>query len=267
VPELSFHGAVTLLAMPTLTWNEDGVIAQQLFKYLWQRSVLTRNSLAPKHRERPLFVFSDEAQDTVSTYDGEFLSMCRGSRCSVTFMTQSLPNYYSKVGGDTPRETAEALVGKFVTNLFLSNGCPVTNEYASRVIGKELKRRKNYSKGTSEGFNTGMNMGSSVNRGTSSGSSSSSSNGGASSGSNYGSNEGSGSNWGSSRGRSTGETESHGYSESMEYVIEPGEFARSFKNGGAANNYEVTGVWFQSGRRFNETGKNILLARFDQGAK
>ena len=30
VPELSFHGAVIVLAMPTLTWNEDGVIAQQI---------------------------------------------------------------------------------------------------------------------------------------------------------------------------------------------------------------------------------------------
>jgi len=25
-------------AMPALTWNEDGIIGQQLFKYIWQRS-------------------------------------------------------------------------------------------------------------------------------------------------------------------------------------------------------------------------------------
>jgi hypothetical protein len=34
VPELTFHGAVIVLAMPTLTWGEDGIIAQQLFKYI-----------------------------------------------------------------------------------------------------------------------------------------------------------------------------------------------------------------------------------------
>lgn len=35
VPELTFHGAVIVLAMPTLTWNEDGIVAQQIFKYMW----------------------------------------------------------------------------------------------------------------------------------------------------------------------------------------------------------------------------------------
>ena len=99
---MTFHGAVIVLAMPTLTWNEDGIIAQQLFKYMWQRAVLSRNSLPEKHRERPLFLFSDEAQDTASTYDGEFLAMCRGSKCSVCYLTQSLPTYYSKMGGDNP---------------------------------------------------------------------------------------------------------------------------------------------------------------------
>jgi hypothetical protein len=56
VPELTFHGAVIVLAMPTLTWNEDGVIAQQIFKFFWQRAVLSRNSLAPVHRECPVFL-------------------------------------------------------------------------------------------------------------------------------------------------------------------------------------------------------------------
>lgn len=35
VPELTFHGAIVLLDMPALVRNEDGVIAQQLFKFCW----------------------------------------------------------------------------------------------------------------------------------------------------------------------------------------------------------------------------------------
>jgi hypothetical protein len=35
VPELTFGGAVIVLAMPTLTWNEDGAIAQQIFKFFF----------------------------------------------------------------------------------------------------------------------------------------------------------------------------------------------------------------------------------------
>jgi hypothetical protein len=268
VPEMTFHGAIIVLAMPTLTWNEDGIIAQQLFEYMWQRAVLGRNSLPQKHRERPVFLHSDEAQGTVSSYDGEFLSMCRGSKCSVCYLTQSLPTYYSKMGGDNPRNAADALIGKFMTNVFHSSACPVTNEYASRVIGKVVKRRRNASNGTSQSTNLGMSEGSNENNGSSSnyGSSFGSSSGQGSSNFNQGSghNCGSGNNWGSNRGRGSSENASEGYSESLEYVIEPGDFARTLKTGGPQSGNEVTGVWFQSGRIFRASGGNTLLARFKQ---
>jgi len=272
VPEMTFHGSVILLCMPTLTWNEDGVIAQQLFKFMWQRAVLSRNSLEEKHRARGVFLFSDEAQETVSSYDAEFLSMCRGSRCCVTYLTQTLPTYYAKIGGDNPRDAAHALVGKFMTQIYHSNSCPETNEYASRVIGKVMKRHGTYSAGNSESINTGMSSGESVNTGTSRnyGGSTNASHSmggpqrghGSSHGS--GSSDGRGSNWGANRGRGTSSTESRGYSESMEYQIEPGDFARILKSGGRENNYLVTGVWFQSGRIFKSSGTNMMLQTFRQ---
>ena len=128
VPEMSFLGAVLVDAKPTLTWNEDGVIAQQLFKFMWQRAVLTRNSLEPKHRERILFQWSDEAQETVAPYDGEFLGLARESKCCVTYISQTLPTYYAKIGGDNPRDAAQALACKFGTHVFCTNSCPETNE-------------------------------------------------------------------------------------------------------------------------------------------
>jgi hypothetical protein len=70
LPEHSLAGMVTLLAMPTHTWNEDGVIAQKIFKFYFTRMVLTRNSLPQKFRDRPLFMFCDEAQETVDSEDG-----------------------------------------------------------------------------------------------------------------------------------------------------------------------------------------------------
>jgi hypothetical protein len=199
----------------------------------------------------------------VSSYDGEFLSMCRGSRCAVTYLTQSLPNYYSKMGGDNPRDAAHTLAGKFMTHVFCSNACPETNEFASRMIGKVVTRRGNYSNGTSENINVGMNAGTSENSG-------SSSNSGSSYGQSYsfnsgsGSTSGSGSNWGANRGRGTSSNESRGYSESMEYAIEPGDFARCLQTGGPQNGNIVTGVWFQGGRVFKASGSNWLLERFAQ---
>jgi uncharacterized membrane protein YgcG len=272
VPELSFHGAIILGAMPTQTWNEDGIIGQQLFKFLWQRAVLARNSLAEKHRERPVFLWSDEAQETCASSDAEFLSLCRSSKCAVCYLTQSLPTYYSKIGSDNPRDAAASLVGKFMTHVYHSNSCPETNEFASRMIGRVMTRRNNYSAGNSKSINCGMNSGQSENSGSSSTFSSSHSsssgpqagNSSSGGGRSFGSSGGSGSNWGANRGRGTSRSESAGYSESMENAIEPGDFARSLKTGGRSNGNIVTGVWFQGGRTFKSTGTNYLLGRFAQ---
>jgi hypothetical protein len=270
VPEMSIHGSIILMAMPTSIWNEDGIIAQQLFKFLWQRAVLGRNNLAEKHRERPVFLWSDEAQETVNSHDADFVSMARGSKCCVTYLTQSLPNYYAKMGGDTPRDAAHSLVGKFNTHIYHSNACPETNEFASRMIGKVVKRRGNYNSGTSQSLNYGMSAGSSENDGYSShhgfSSGSSGGQGGRSSSFNSGSGytNGTGSNWGENRGRGTSENVSRGYSESMEYAIEPGDFARVLRTGGRENGNEVTGVWFRAGTPFKQSGTNFLLGRFKQ---
>lgn len=264
VPEMSFHGAVLVDAKPTLTWQEDGVIAQQLFKFLWQRAVLNRNSLEEKHRERPLFLWSDESQETVAPYDGEFLGLARESKCCVTYLTQSLPTYFAKIGGDNPRDAALALAAKFKTHVFCANSCPETNEFASRMIGKEVTRRRNFNAGSSQSFNEGMSAGNSENSGTSSNSGSSYGGKNYSFNSGSGHTSGSGSNWGANRGRGASENVSRGYSESMEYVIEPGDFARMLKTGGPENGNIVTAIWFQAGRVFKASGSNWLLARFAQ---
>jgi uncharacterized membrane protein YgcG len=263
VPEMSFHGAVIVDAKPTLTWNEDGVIAQQLFKFIWQRAVLSRNSLEEKHRERFVFLWSDEAQETVAPYDGEFLGLARESKCCTVYLTQSLPTYFAKIGGDSPRDAALALAGKFKTHVFCANACPETNEFASRMIGKVLTRRGNFSAGSSHSLNEGMSAGNSENTGSSS-SYGSSSGQSYSFNSNSGSSSGSGNNFGNNRGRGSSENVSRGYSESMEYVIEPGDFARMLKTGGPENGNIVTAVWFQAGRVFKASGTNWLLARFKQ---
>jgi uncharacterized membrane protein YgcG len=265
VPEMSFLGAVIVLCMPTLTWNEDGIIAQQLFKFLWQRAVLTRNSLAQKYRERPVFLFSDEAQETVSSYDGVFLGLARASKACTVYLTQSLPTYYAKMGGDNPRDDAHGLVGKFMTHVYHGNSCPETNDFAARTIGKVMKRHGNYNAGSAHSTNVGLSSGSNESSGTSSNYSHSAGTGGqSSSGGGSGSNSSSGSNWGANRGRGTSRNVSRGFSESMEFAMEPGDFARILRNGGKQNGGIVTGVWFETGRVFKNTGTNMMIATFKQ---
>jgi hypothetical protein len=244
--------------MPSLTWNEDGVIGQQLFKYLWQRAVLARNSLPKIYRDRLIFGWHDEAQEVVNSHDESFLGLARESRACPVYLTQSLPAYYSKIGGDSPREDAMALVGKFGTHVFLASSCPETNEYAARMIGKVVTRRNTFNSGTSRSVNFGMSAGENENTGDSSNYGSSGSSGAQGSGHSFnrgsGYTRGTGSNWGENRGQGNSQNENRGYSETVEYAFEPGQ----------PNGNIVTGVWYQSGRIFKDSGTNTLLARFEQ---
>ena len=269
VPELSFHGAIILLNMPALTLNEDGVIAQQLFKYMWQRAVLARNGLATQHQERPVFLWADEAQYFLNSYDAEFLSTCRGSRACTVFLSQSLPTYYAKIGGDNARDRVHHLLGNFATRIWHNNACTETNEWASRTLGRSLQQRGTFNEGQGSNSNYGMNMGSGVNSGTSSGSGgsySSDSRGGSSSSSswNSGRSDGTNDNWGRNLGSGTSSNVSWGYSEQMDHLVEPGAFSRMLKTGGPANRNRVSAVWYQAGRRFTGSGGNALLAEFTQ---
>lgn len=270
VPELCFHGAIIIMAMPALTWNEDGIIGQQVFKYMWQRAVLSRNSLhgpwwdRGKHRNRPVFLWADEAQYFVNSYDAEYQSTCRASRACTVFLTQSLPTYTDKMGGDKSHTRAHALVGKFMTSIFHSNACPDTNEWASKTIGKALQRRFNESEGEGSSMNMGMNKGDSINSGYSSNSSSSHGPGGQTSSLGSGSSSGKSQSTGENLGRGQSRNTSRGYTEVMDFLIEPGDFGRILKTGGPDNGYRVTGVWYQAGRAFKANGYNILVASFRQ---
>jgi hypothetical protein len=263
VPEMTFQGVLILMVMPTLTWNEDGVIAQQLFKYMWQRAVESRNGLDRKNRERPVFLWADEAQFFVSVKDDEFLSTCRGSRACVVFLTQTLPTYYARLGRDRT-DAADGLVGKFNTQIFHQNACSRTNEFASKLIGRDLQWRAtqgrsmgtNTSRGLSEGESE--NQGSSSNHGFSYGSQGSSNHG-------SGSNQGSGENRGVNIGRGTNEGSSFSQSQQMDNLVEPRVFATCLKGGGPAHENRVTGIWFRAGGNFQAAGgSNHMLVTFKQ---
>lgn len=269
VPELSFHGAILLLEMPALTCNEDGIIAQQLIKYLWQRAVLARNGLAAPHKERPVFLWADEAQYFINSYDAEFLSTCRGSRCCTVFLSQSLPTYYAKMGGENARDRVHHLLGNFATRIWHNNACAETNEHAAKTIGRSLQTRRNSSEGFGSNHSTGMNMGEGTNWGQNSNSGGSVSfgpNGQTTHGVSWGSGSSAGGNdnWGRNRGGGTSSNVSHGTSEQMDYILEPRIFSSALKTGGLANGNRVSAVWYQAGRSFAAAGGNALLAEFAQ---
>lgn len=269
VPELTFHGMIILLNMPALTLNEDGIIAQQLFKYMWQRAVLARNSLPRAQQERFVFLWADEAQYFINSYDAEFLSTCRGSRACVVFMSQNLPSFYATMGGENARDRVHQLLGNFATKIWCSQSCSETNDWASRTIGRSLQQRSNHSTSTGTNQSFGMQMGEGSNWGRSR-----KSGGFFGLGGGFGSgddplwhgepgSEGGSDNWGRNRGHGRNSGSSWGTSEQMDHIIEPGQFGRMLKTGGPANQNRVTAVWYQAGKRFSSDG-NSFLAEFAQ---
>jgi hypothetical protein len=268
VPELSFHGAIILLNMPALTRNEDGIIAQQLFKYMWQRAVLARNGLDPAQRTRPVFLWADEAQYFVNSFDAEYQSTCRGSLACTVYISQSLPTYYAKLGAEGGHDRVHHLLGNFATRIWHNNACAETNEWAAKTLGRTLQDRANRSQGTGSNSSVGMNLGDGTSWGTSA-SHGSSYNGGPNGGpygstSSSGTNEGGQDSRGRNRGYGTNSSQSWGTTETMDYMIEPGAFARILKTGGPAHGGRVSAIWFQAGRRFEASVGNALLAEFRQ---
>ena len=260
--ELTLCGAIIVLDMPVLEWNEDSVIAQQIIKYAWQRVVLSRNALPPQFRLTMVCCFVDEAQSFINSADREFLSLSRSSRCCTIFLTQSIATVIATIGGENPKHQADALFAQFGTKIFCSNSCPETNRFAADTIGRSIQRRGNYSEGENSGWSFGLNMGEGSNSGTSSGFGISvDPQGKVSRSSNVSSSSGYNESTGRNRGHNSSQSTSSGFSEAMDYEIEPAEFSRSLKTGGPAYRGIVTAVWFQAGRSFAATNRNWLVAK------
>lgn len=140
-PEDSFAGKVIVLNLPVKEFNELGQFAQVLFKFIWQRAVERRISAgisraAAQAAARPVFLWADESQFFVNSYDALFQSTARSSRACTVYLTQNLPSYYSAFGGHNARSDADSFLGNLQTKIFHANGDPATNNWAADSIGK-----------------------------------------------------------------------------------------------------------------------------------
>lgn len=88
VPEMCEHGAIIVLDFPLKIWQRGGILAQHIFKYSWMRAMERRPKKEPL---RPVFLWGDEYQLFISSYDNEFSSTARSSRVCTVYLTQSIP--------------------------------------------------------------------------------------------------------------------------------------------------------------------------------
>jgi hypothetical protein len=331
VPEMTHAGSILIIDLPVKQHFKAGILAQHIFKFLWQRSIEARGE---REHHKPVFLWADECQFFINSYDAEFQSTARSAGACTVYLTQNISGIYTHIGGAHPEHTADSLLGNFQTKIFHANTDFKTNQWAADIIGKELQLRRNGSVsdsyGESEGTSRAESVGSSESEGTTLGDSlsentthsrtssrsrgksknqgrSRTSGGGNTGGlfglfggtfsTNWGGgrNQGSGTNEGTSTslgsslgrvfgrsrsqsktvGRTTGTTTSetsnrsrtssrtHGFSEVMDYQVQPHEFNR-LRNGGTEHGREVDAIIVKGGRIWRHSGSVWLPCVFSQ---
>lgn len=141
LPELTHEGAIIILDLPVEEHKETGQFCQALFKYCWQRATARRKMLPGT---RPCFLWADEAQYFISSYDRVFQAAARRHWAATVFLSQNLPAYYAQLGEGVGRSQTDALLGNLTTKIFHANQCHVTNTWAAETISKDVTYRGNF---------------------------------------------------------------------------------------------------------------------------
>lgn len=143
VPEVTYkHGAIILVDLPLAKYHAVGRLCQALFKYLFQRALLQRDTTVDP---RPVFLWCDEAQLFCAPgTDFQFQSVARASRVCTVMLSQNTSGYYAALKGNG-RDEIDAILGNLTTKIFHSNSSAGTNQYAADLIGKRWRTVYNYS--------------------------------------------------------------------------------------------------------------------------
>lgn len=224
-PEAVLDGRIILIDLPVKEFAEVGQFAQVLWKYTFQRSAERRDIAA---NPRGVFLWADEAHHFVTSYDMQFQTTCRSSRVATVLLSQNYSNFIAALGGgEKGQAETDSLLANLNTKVLHANGDPVTNEWASGLIGRS---RQFVANGSST--YTAEDQASAV----------------------------LGLEWLGASGST-----SAGFSEAFEYEVQPREFTR-LRTGGPANRGLVDAIVFQNGRVFRESGRTWLPVTFQQSA-
>lgn len=224
-PELSRAGLIIVLDLPARQFGAAGIVAQQIFKLLWQQSMERQKVTADT---RPVFAWMDECQFFMNSADAEHLSVCRQQRVCNVFLTQDLPTYYARIGDE---HEAESLLNKFGTRIFHATTDARTGQYAAEIIGKVTHYQASDSVTRTATTGGGHNLG----------------------------NEGSHGSGNDSAAQAKGRTRST----YQDYDIAPDYLGRELRTGGPEHKYRVDAIIVRKGV-FRSSKRNRIKAEFRQ---
>jgi len=221
-PEAVQEGKVILIDLPVKEYAEVGQFAQVLWKHAFQRSIERRDVT---QNGRPCFLFADEAQHFVTSYDMQFQTTCRAARVATVLLSQNYSNFIAALSGEKGRAEVDSLLANLNTKILHANGDPVTNEWAASLIGRsrQFLASGNTSHDADDQWSGSLGL-----------------------------------DWLRRLG-----TTSAGFNETYEYEVQPREFTQ-LRTGGPSNNWTVDAIAFQNGKVFKATDRTWLKTSFRQ---
>jgi len=147
-PEDSIKGKIILVNLPVKKFNKVGRDCQILFKYIWQRAMEKRKVA---ENSRPVFLWSDEAQNFLHEHDANYQATARSSKIATVYISQNLPNYHARMGGAKSEYLVQGFLGTLGTKIFHANADIETNKYASELIGETMMDKESVSTSSTNG--------------------------------------------------------------------------------------------------------------------
>ena len=143
-PEACRAGKIIVVDIPVKTDSKLGQAAAAAWKFSFQRTMERFFGMdwmnSADSTTRPVFLFADECQYFMTSYDAVFQTTARSSRVCTIYLTQNLPNLWL-VGGRKSKDATASLLGNLQTKIMHQNSCPRTYEWFCEVLGKELQSR------------------------------------------------------------------------------------------------------------------------------
>ena len=142
-PEVMRKGAIINLDMALHSHFEAAALAQAIWKFCAQMCIRSTAS----DKARLIFLWMDEAQNFLHPdSDMQFFATSRSARCVNVVIFQNLPTIYAAFGGELKgKSAAESIVGNCAIKLFFQNSDPVTNNFASGLIGNTKQTLSSFS--------------------------------------------------------------------------------------------------------------------------
>lgn len=125
IPECSFRdGKIILIDLPIQSYHQIAVMASSMFAYCWKRAILERDVT---QFPRPAFLWADEAQNFISSFDYQYQAVARSARAITVYLTQNLDNFIAKLGGSQALSETNSFVSNLTNRIAHTNRNYATN--------------------------------------------------------------------------------------------------------------------------------------------